>query len=172
MEITRERTAEAAPSLGRYQIDPRSSAVRFRTRHMFGLAPARGAFAVRAGTVDVTEPLTASRISAGIEVASFSTGIGQRDASVRSSRFLDADQYPVISFSSTGLNGRVLTGTVTVRDVTRPVDLLVELADVSPWAFTARATVRIDRTEFGVTAQRGLAGRYLDLSVEARCVRN
>jgi polyisoprenoid-binding protein YceI len=170
MEITREHTA--TPSLGRYQIDADSSAVRFRTRHMFGLAPVRGSFAVRAGTVDVTEPLTASRISADIEAASFRTRNAARDASVRSSSFLAADQYPVISFSSTGLAGGVLTGTVTVRDVTRPVDLLVELSDVSPRAFTARATVRIDRTEFGVTAQRGLAGRYLDLSVEARCVRS
>lgn len=139
---------------------------------MFGLAPVRGAFAVRTGTIDVTEPFTASRISADIEVASFSTGNGQRDASVRSSRFLDADQYPVISFSSTGVDGRVLTGTVTVRDVTRPVRLLVELSDVSARSFTVRATVRIDRYDFGVTASRGLAGRYLDLSVEARCVRN
>jgi hypothetical protein len=38
-------------------------------------------------------------------------------------------------------------------------------------SFTARAAVRIDRAEFGITALRGLAGRYLDMSVEARCVR-
>ena len=172
MEITREHTPATTPHLGRYQIDPRSSVVRFRTRHMFGLAPVRGTFAVRAGTVDVTEPLTASRVSADIAVASFGTGNGRRDASVRSSRFLDADQYPVISFSSRALFGRVLSGTLTVRDVTRPVDLLVELSDVSPRSFTAHATARIDRFGFGVTAQRGLAGRYLDLSVEARCVRS
>jgi polyisoprenoid-binding protein YceI len=172
MEITRENTAAVTPPLSRYQIDPPSSAVRFQTRHMFGLAPVRGTFAVRAGTVDVTEPLTASRISAEIDVASFSTGNGQPDASVRSSRFLDADQYPVISFSSTCLDGRVLTGTLTVRDVTRPVSLLVELSDVSARSFTSHTTVRIDRTEFGVTARRGLAGRYPDLSVEARCVRS
>ena len=172
MEITREHATATTPHPGRYQIDPASSVVRFRTRHMFGLAPVRGRFAVRAGTADVTEPLTASRISADIETASFRTRNAARDASVRSPRFLAADQYPVISFSSAGLDGRVLTGTVTVRDVTRPVSLLVELSDVSARAFTARATVRIDRTEFGVTAQRGLAGRYLDLSVEARCVRS
>jgi len=171
MQITREHTAPI-PQLGRYQIEPASSAVRFATRHMFGLAPVRGTFAVRAGTVDVTGPLTASRISADIDAASFRTGNAQRDASVRSARFLDADQYPAISFSSTGVSGHMLAGTVTVRDVTRPVDLLVELSDVSARSFTARATVRIDRTEFGVTAQRGLAGRYLDLSVEARCVRS
>jgi polyisoprenoid-binding protein YceI len=172
MEITREHTAAVTPPPGRYRIDPVSSVVRFRTRHMFGLAPVRGTFGVRAGIVDVTEPLTASRISADIEVASFHTRNPPRDASIRSARFLDVDQYPIISFGSTGLDGRRLTGTVTVCDVTRPVELLVELSDVSPRAFTARATVRIDRTEFGVTAQRGLAGRYLDLSVEARCVRS
>ncbi len=35
----------------------------------------------------------------------------------------------------------------------------------------ARASTRIDRTEFGVTAYRGAAGRYLDMTVEVRCVR-
>jgi polyisoprenoid-binding protein YceI len=49
MEITREHSAAVTPPLGRYRIDARSSAVRFRTRHMFGLAPVRGSFAVRAG---------------------------------------------------------------------------------------------------------------------------
>jgi hypothetical protein len=38
-------------------------------------------------------------------------------------------------------------------------------------SFTASATVRVDRTEFGVTAMPGLAGRYLDLTVEVRCAR-
>ena len=35
----------------------------------------------------------------------------------------------------------------------------------------ARASTRIDRTEFGVAAYRGVAGRYLDMTVEVRCVR-
>jgi hypothetical protein len=35
-----------------------------------------------------------------------------------------------------------------------------------------RATTRIDRTEYGVTAARGLAARHLDVTVEVRCVRN
>ena len=55
---------------------------------------------------------------------------------------------------------------------------VVEFAGIGPGPFCCMLlsdmgaeVVRIDRTEFGVTAQRGLAGRYLDLSVEARCVR-
>ena len=35
----------------------------------------------------------------------------------------------------------------------------------------SRATTRIDRTEFGITAARGLAARYLDLTVEIQCNR-
>ena len=58
-----------------------------------------------------------------------------------------------------------------MRDVTRPVSLSIEQSAVTPRSFTARATTRIDRTEFGVTAYRGLAGRYLDMTVEVRCVR-
>ena len=34
------------------------------------------------------------------------------------------------------------------------------------------ATARIDRTEFGITAARGLAARYLSLTVEVQCTRN
>lgn len=163
---------EATPQLGRYQIDPGGSTVTFRTRHLFGLAPVRGRFAVRAGTVYVAEPLTGSRIYAEIEVASFHTRNPMRDAQVRSARFLAADEYPVLAFSSAGLDGQVLAGTLTVREVTRPVRVLAEVADVSPRSFTARATVRIDRYDFGVTASRGLAGRYLDVAVEVRCVRS
>ena len=39
---------------------------------------------------------------------------------------------------------------------------------MAPESFTVRAAARIDRTEFGVTASRGLAGRYLDLTLEVR----
>ena len=35
----------------------------------------------------------------------------------------------------------------------------------------ARASTRIDRSEFGLTAYRGVAGRHLDMTVEMRCVR-
>jgi polyisoprenoid-binding protein YceI len=171
MQTTQNLTG-ATPQLGRYRIDPGGSAVRFRTRHLFGLAPVRGRFAIRAGTVDVAEPLTGSRVYAEIESGSFHTRNPVRDANVRSAGFLAADEHPVLAFSSTGLAGQVLAGTLTVHGVTRPVSVLAEVTDVSPLVFSARATVRIDRYDFGVTASRGLAGRYLDVTLEVRCVRS
>jgi len=169
---TTQNLAREIPQLGRYQIDAGGSSVRFRTRHMFGLAPVRGRFAFRAGTVDVAEPLTESRIHAEIESASFRTRNPMRDTQVRSAGFLAAGEHPVLAFSSTGLAGRVIAGTLTVRGVTRPVSVLAEVTGVTPRELTARATVRIDRYDFGVTASRGLAGRYLDVTMEVRCVRS
>jgi len=163
---------QVTPRPGRYEIDTGCSAVMFRTRHLFGLAPVRGSFAIRAGTIDVAEPLAGSSVYVQIDPASFRTGNGQRDSSVRSERLLDAGRYPVITFRSEGVAGLALTGTLTVRNVTMPVTLSIEQSAVTPRSFNAHATTRIDRTEFGVTAYRGLAARYLDMTVEVRCVRN
>jgi hypothetical protein len=41
--------AQVTPRPGRYEIDISCSAVTFRTRHLFGLAPVRGSFTIRAG---------------------------------------------------------------------------------------------------------------------------
>jgi hypothetical protein len=82
------------PRPGRYEIDTSCSAVTFRTRHLFGLAPVRGSFAIRAGTVDVAEPLADSGVHVQIDPASFRTKNGQRDNAVRSERLLDTDRYP------------------------------------------------------------------------------
>ncbi|HLX50382.1 MAG TPA: YceI family protein [Streptosporangiaceae bacterium] len=86
-------------------------------------------------------------------------------------RFLDSARYPLVNFGSVRITGSTVAGMLTVRGVTKPVSLTVQEITVSPEWFTARATTRIDRTWFGVTASRGLGGRYLDLTVEARCVR-
>ena len=160
------------PAPGRYDIDTTCSTVTFRTRHLFGLAPVRGSFAIRTGTITVAEPLTDSSIHAEIDPASFRTDNGQRDSNVRSARLLDSDRYPVITFRSEGMNGLDLEGALTVRNVTMPVSLSIGPCAVTPRSFTAHASTRIDRSDFGVTAYRGLAARFLDISVEVRCVRS
>jgi polyisoprenoid-binding protein YceI len=69
------------------------------------------------------------------------------------------------------MDGLALTGTLTVRNVTMPVSLSIEQTAARARWFNVRASTRIDRNEFGVTAYRGMAGRYLDITIEARCVR-
>ncbi len=131
----------------------------------------RGTFAIRVGTVDVTGPLSSSRVHAELDAMSFRTGNDQRDAAVRSPKFLNADRYPLITFASDRVDATTVSGTLTVCGVPRPARLSVVRCEVLADAFTVRATTRVDRTEFGVTAARGMAGRRIDLTLEIRCVR-
>lgn len=195
MTRTRDHAART-PALGRYQIEPASSAVTFATRHLFGLGRVRGTLSIESGTVDVTEPLACSRIEAVMDAASFGTGNPQRDGNVRSAAFLDTRRFPRMTFragstvpgstgpastvpgnpvvaSTTGGAARLtVPGELTVRDVTRPVSLDAEFTAITPHSFTVRATTRIDRTDFGITGSRGMAGRYLGITVEVQCARS
>ena len=186
---TTPHTAQSAPQQqlsaiqpGRYVIDLATSVVTFRTRHLLGLGRVRGTFAIRGGAVEVTGVPGEARCYAEIDAASFRTGNPQRDSAVRSRGLLDTGRHPVITFEAQrldgasqdgdGQDGAGLAGQLTVRGVSRPAVLAVELTGAGPGGFTARGTLRVDRTAFGVTAFRGLAARHLDLTVEARCVAN
>ena len=177
-KATTTDTTVQVPPIGRYEIDPRESTVAFRGRHLYGLAPVTGTVAVARGVIDVVDPIAGSRVAVDLDAGSFHTGGGHRDRDVRSARFLDASRYPFISFASERLertgDGWTLVGTLTVRDVERPVRLAIERCAIqpgSPGCIVVEATTRIDRTKFGLTAARGMAGRHLNLSLRVTAVR-
>jgi polyisoprenoid-binding protein YceI len=162
---------------GDYDIDPQRTTIRFRTRHMFGLGPVRGTFALRSGAASVTDPVDGSAVYAEIEAASFHTGNLQRDRTVLQRRHLDAASHPVITFAARGAAfestdpaAGTISGTLTVRGVERPVTLVVSSAEPSGAGIAVTASMHIDRFDFGLTAMRGLVGRYLDLELSAICV--
>jgi len=75
-----------------------------RRHHLFGLAPVHGTMAISHGVVDVADPITASSVHVEIDTTSFETGSRQRDGDVRSARFLDAERYPSMMFTSERLD--------------------------------------------------------------------
>lgn len=158
------------PPAGRYVLDTARSTVTFRTRHMFGLAPVRGSFALDGGEVEVADPVGGSTARADISARSFTTGNPMRDRVVRSAQYLYAANHPVLRFSSGELvhgDGTwALDGELTVRGTASRVRLEIEHCEHDGSALAARATTRIDRTEFAITGQRGMTGRYLDLVLE------
>ncbi|EST21255.1 hypothetical protein N566_27555 [Streptomycetaceae bacterium MP113-05] len=162
----------ATPALGRYAIDTDASTIHFRSRHLFGLLPVKGTFAINSGTVDVAEPVGESALRVEIDAASFHTGNDHRDGDVKSAKFLDTDKHPVITFAADGVEGTAITGRITACGVEKPATLQVQRTTVTASGFTARATTRVDRTEFGVTGSPGMAGRHLDLTLEVVCVRS
>lgn len=167
---TSTRTATA---VGAYRIDPERTTVAFTARELFGLVPVRGRLAVSGGTVTVAEDPRCSSVSAEIEVASLRTGIRRRDADLASKRFLDAARFPTMTFASTAVEpgpdgGWQVRGALTVHGVT--AEVVLALAEEAGGHF--RATTRIDRYAFGVTAGKGLIGRHLDVTLDVGIVRS
>jgi polyisoprenoid-binding protein YceI len=85
---------------------------------------------------------------------------------------------PSMTFASTRLErsggSSTLVGTLTVRDVARPVRLVIKQCTVqpaSPHSLIVPAGTRIDRNAFGLTAAGGMAGRHLDVSLRVLGVR-
>lgn len=143
---------------GTYVVDPVHSSVEFSVRHLM-VSKVKGRFDEFSGTITVAEDGTAS-LSAEVDVTSVSTRNAQRDAHIRTSDFFDAENHPKATFLSTGVTEKgssyVLTGELTLRGVTKPVEFELEFLGTNPGmgpgevaAFEARTV--ITRQDFGIT---------------------
>jgi polyisoprenoid-binding protein YceI len=54
-----------------------------------------------------------------------------------------------------------------VRGVSQPVTLVIEPVETAGAGFRARASTRIDRYAFGLTAATGMAARHLNIDLSA-----
>jgi polyisoprenoid-binding protein YceI len=151
---------------GTWTIDPAHSEVSFTVRHLM-VSKVRGQFTRFSGTVRVAEDVVSSSAEAEIDVASVDTRDENRDAHLRTSDFFAADEYPTMTFRSTGVrrdgDDHLLDGELTLRGVTRPVTLRVEVNGVNPdpWGGTRAgfsATTEISRKDFGVNWDAPLDG--------------
>lgn len=171
------------PAAGRWEIDRSHSSVEFSVRHLM-VSKVRGRFGELSGTVEIAEVPEASSVSVVIDAASIDTRDSGRDEHLRSADFLDVATHPTLEFRSTAVRGKGfrwrVEGDLTIRGITRPVTLDVELDGVatSPWGkqvtgFTA--STELDREDFGLTWNQALetggvlVGRKvrIDLAVEA-----
>ncbi|SRR6266545_2644704 len=169
---------------GTWSIDPSHSEVGFTVRHL--MSKVRGSFAEFSGDVVVADDLAQSTAKAEISIASVDTRNEQRDGHLRSADILDAEKYPVMTFHTTGVrqdgDEYVLTGELTIKDVTRPVELAVEFNGVGedPWGGTRAgfsASTQISRKDFGIDFNIPFEGDKLllsdkvDIHLEVQAVR-
>jgi polyisoprenoid-binding protein YceI len=183
---TRSWDGLTIPAAGTYELDQAHKRVGFVARHMM-VSKVRGEFAEATATITVAEDPLASSVTATLQAASISTGQADRDNHLRSGDFLEAEKYPTLEYRSTGVkshsgNEFVLAGELTIKDVTRPVDLQVEFegAGTSPYGqevFGFSATAEIDREDFGLTwnvaMESGgvLVGKKVKIEIEGEAIR-
>ncbi|MBX7269807.1 YceI family protein [Micromonospora sp. Llam7] len=184
--VTREWNGLTIPAAGTYLLDVAHKRVGFVARHMM-VSKVRGEFADASATITIAEEPLQSSVSATIQAASINTAQSDRDAHLRSPEFLDAEKFATLEYRSTGVkshqgNEFVLAGELTIKDVTRPVELKVEFEGVgrSPFGqdiFGFSASTEIDREEFGLTwnvaLESGgvLVGKKIKIEIEGEAIR-
>jgi polyisoprenoid-binding protein YceI len=149
-----------------WAIDPSHTLVEFGVRHMM-FTTVKGRFTAVEGTIVEHLPSHAlSSVEVTIQAASIDTRDEKRDAHLRSADFLDADNYPTLTFKSTSVEPRdsehfVVRGMLTIRGTSQPVTLSVTRngSGKSPWGTVAAgfsAETKINRKDFGLTWNVGL----------------
>jgi polyisoprenoid-binding protein YceI len=161
MSTTTETTTSAGYVAGTWTIDPVHSEVGFSVRHMM-VSKVRGKFNVFSGDIVTGESPLDSRVTATIDLSSIDTGNEDRDNHIRSADFFDVDTHKTMTFRSTGVrekgDGYVLDGELTLKGITRPISLQLELGGFGqdPYGGTRAgftATGELKRSDFGVDFQ-------------------
>jgi len=146
---------------GTYTLDPSHTRIGFVARHAM-VTKVRGQFNEFEGAA-VVDASDFSRSSAQltIQAASIDTRNEQRDGHLRSNDFLAMDDFPQITFTSTGVaqtgtTSLELTGDLTIKDVTRSVTVPFEFEGAATDPFGNlrvgfEGSLVINRKDFGIT---------------------
>ena len=162
-----------------WKIDPVHTAVEFKIRHLM-VSWVKGVFADVDGSAQIDDAdLSKASVSVKIATASVDTNNQKRDDHLRSADFFDVVTFPAMTFVSKKVvvaNGQPtkIVGDLTIRDVTREVELEVEdfsLTVTDPWGNTRRgasAATTINRSDYGLTWNKALEAGGVVVGDEVR----
>jgi len=144
----------------RWVIDAAHSEVQFKVKHLV-ITTVTGQFNQFSGEIDATDDFSEINATFEAQIASISTNNEARDGHLKSEEFFAADQYPTLTFVSTGLTKKdderfVLHGDLSLRGVTKPVALNVEYGGTTtdPYGNVKagfEVQGKINRKDFGLT---------------------
>jgi polyisoprenoid-binding protein YceI len=151
---------------GKWTIDPVHSDVAFSVRHMM-VSKVRGHFTRVEGEIVLGDDPLDSSATAHIDLTSIDTNDPQRDDDLRSANFFEVETHPDMVYRTTAVrragDGILVDGELTLHEITRPVQLKVEVNGFAkdPYGNTRAgfsATTEIDRTDFGIRTNMPMDG--------------
>ena len=144
---------------GAYSFDKAHSFIGFKVRHM-GLIEVPGFFRDFTGTATYdAADVSKSSVEFTAKIASVDTGVKPRDAHLQKPEFFDAEKFPEMKFKSTKNEKKgkkwMMTGDLTIRDVTKPVTFPFEIIGFVAGERGTRMGIAgettINRREFGLS---------------------
>lgn len=143
---------------GTWTLDPTHTEIGFTVRHL--MSKVRGKFETFEGTVTTGDTVSDAAAEVSVDLSSINTGTADRDNHLRSSDFFEVETHPTMTFRSSDVIEKsegqlVVRGELTIKGVTRPLELDVELLGEGPdpWGGTrigVEATGELSRKDFGI----------------------
>ncbi len=169
-------SASLAGAAGSWQLDPTGTTIELRTRAMWGLAKVKGRFNAVEGSGVVGEDGTVSGTLV-FDAKSVDTKNKRRDTHLRSGDFFEVEKYPTFTYAATGASpaddgGLKVTGSLTIKDQSRPLELLVTASQPAPDRAILTAEAEIDRRQWGMTWAKMGAGVINQVVVVAQFTRS
>jgi polyisoprenoid-binding protein YceI len=110
----------------KWTVDPVHSNVKFTVTHLV-ISEVEGYFKTFTGTINSSKPdFSDASIDFTVDVNSINTDNDMRDKHLKSDDFFNAEKFPKMIFKSSSFrkvsgNKYILTGNLTLRDITKPV---------------------------------------------------
>jgi len=144
----------------KWAIDPSHSEISFKVKHLV-VTTLTGKFDTFEGALETAnDDFSDANINFSADIASINTGNADRDGHLKSDDFFNTEAFPKLTFASTsftkvGADEYKLAGNITLRDVTKPIELTVEYGGTAtdPWGNVKAGfeiNGKIKRKEFGL----------------------
>jgi polyisoprenoid-binding protein YceI len=174
-------------AITKWGIDPAHSEIGFKVKHLM-ISNVAGKFDKFTGSVESQgDDFVNAKISFEAEAASVNTGNAQRDGHLQAADFFDAVKFPHIKFTGTKfekVSGEkyILSGDLTIRDITKTVKLDVEFSGIAKDLYNNtkagfEMTGKINRTDFGLNFNAPLEtggvilGEEIKLQIDAQLLK-
>ena len=166
----------------KWAIDTLHSEIQFKVKHLV-ISTVTGSFKQFGGGMIVDgDEFENAKVQFVIETKSIDTNQEMRDNHLRSSDFFEADKFPKISFESSAFKKLTdekysLTGALTIKDVTREVELDVAYGGSGKDSYGVlkrgfEVMGKINRKDFGLTYNALTEAGGLSIGEEIKLLAN
>jgi polyisoprenoid-binding protein YceI len=140
----------------KWNIDTAHSEISFKVKHMM-ISSVTGHFQKFDASVETeNDNFINADFNFTAQIDSISTKNSDRDGHLKSDDFFNAEAYPEMTFKSKSFDGNSLTGDLTIRDITKEIELDIDFNGVvvDPYGQTKagfEVTGKINRKDFNLT---------------------
>lgn len=163
-----------------YTIDPAHTYPHFAIDHL-GFSTMHGRFNKTTGSIVIDQEANTGSVKVVIEAESIDTGHKKRDEHLRSPDFLNAVEFPEITYESSkvSITGDTATveGELTIAGTSKAVTLDVSKISCGVHPFNKKevcgfdATATINRADFGITYGSPAIGDSMELTFEVEAIK-